>query len=102
MTLNEIHEACRWPPPDVVRANIQRATGGSLSTPTELYAKGKDALDRSQFYTIISDGESFLMGNCFYTRDDWLLSRAMATFNIPGFRQACTLLSRRLGLHFPV
>ncbi|KAL2131402.1 hypothetical protein VTI74DRAFT_5158 [Chaetomium olivicolor] len=26
LTTDEIHEACAWPPPDVVRANIQRAT----------------------------------------------------------------------------
>lgn len=33
LTTDEIHEACGWPLPDVVRANIQSATSGSLSTP---------------------------------------------------------------------
>lgn len=37
-----------WPPPDILRANVQRATGGTLSTPSELFAKAKDALDRGQ------------------------------------------------------
>ena len=41
LTADEIHEAFLWPPPDVVRANIQRATGGTLSTPTELHVKQK-------------------------------------------------------------
>jgi hypothetical protein len=44
LTAGEIHEARGWPPPDIVCANIQRATGGTLRTPTELYAKVKDAL----------------------------------------------------------
>ncbi|KAK3906117.1 hypothetical protein C8A05DRAFT_30055 [Staphylotrichum tortipilum] len=46
-TTDEIHESCALPPPDVVRANIPRATGGMLSTRTELYAEANDALHRS-------------------------------------------------------
>lgn len=60
-TIDEVHEACAWPPPDVVRANIQRATGGRLGTPTELYAKAKDALDRGEFDALISDEEALLI-----------------------------------------
>jgi hypothetical protein len=44
LTTDEIHEACGWPTPDVVRANIQRATSGRLRTPAELCTKAKDAL----------------------------------------------------------
>lgn len=32
-------------PPEVVRANIQRATNNELSKPEELYAKIKHAVD---------------------------------------------------------
>jgi hypothetical protein len=46
LTADEMHQVLLWLPPHVVRANIQRATGGRLSTPSELYAKAKDAMDR--------------------------------------------------------
>jgi hypothetical protein len=97
LTTDEIHEAQGWPPPDVVRANIQRATGGRLSTPAELHAKAKEALDRGQFDTVISDDEAFLIAHKFYARDDYSLSTDMALHAIPGFGHADALLSRRLG-----
>ena len=97
-TADEIHEACAWPPPDVVRANIHRATGGMLSTPTELYAKAKDALDRDEFDVLISDEEALLIVNGFYAEDDDSRPRIMAPHAVPGFGHALTLLSRRLGL----
>ncbi|KAL2196591.1 hypothetical protein P885DRAFT_16366, partial [Corynascus similis CBS 632.67] len=102
LTTDEIHEACGWPPPDVVRASIQRATSGRLSTPFELYAKAKDALDHGQFDTIISDDEALLIAHRFYARDEYSPSNCMAAHGIPGFRHALTLLSRRLGLDITV
>lgn len=92
LTTEDIHEACGWPSPGVVRANIQRATGGSLGTPVELYAKIKDALDRGQFDTAISDDEAFLVSRRFYARDDYSPSRCLAAHSIPGFAHALTLL----------
>lgn len=44
LTNEEIHEFLLWPAPDVVRTNIQNATGGTCSTPTELFAKFKAIL----------------------------------------------------------
>ncbi|KAK4251740.1 hypothetical protein C7999DRAFT_27818 [Corynascus novoguineensis] len=102
LTTDEIHEACGWPPPDVVRASIQRATSGRLSTPFELYAKAKDALDHGQFDTIISDDEALLIAHGFYARDEYFPSKSMAAHGIPGFGHALTLLSRRLGLDITV
>ena len=101
-TTDEIHEACAWAPPDLARANIQRATGGTLSTPTELYAKAKDALDHGEFDAVINDEEALLIVNGFYTRDDDSRLRDMAPHAVPGFGHALTLLSRRLGLHIAV
>ncbi|KAK4233231.1 hypothetical protein C8A03DRAFT_39079 [Achaetomium macrosporum] len=102
LTTDEIHEARGWPPPDIVRANIQRATGGRLSTPVELYAKAKDALDHGQFDTVISDDEAFLIAHSFYAREDYCPSKCMAAHGIPGFGHALMLLSRRLGLDLAV
>lgn len=39
LTVQEMHQVMYWPPPDEMRALIQRATGGALSTPGELIAK---------------------------------------------------------------
>jgi hypothetical protein len=106
LTAGEIHEALLWPPPDVVLTNIQRATGGTLSTPSELHAKGKDALDRSQFDTLISDDEIFLMAHGFHAKDDpvypYCPGSVLEAYYIPGAGHASMLLSRRLGLDFNV
>jgi hypothetical protein len=45
LATEEIHQACGWPPPDVVRANIQYVTGGRLSILAKLFVKVKDALE---------------------------------------------------------
>lgn len=95
-TTEEIYEALAWPPPDVVRAKIQRATGGKLSTPTELYAKAQDALDNDQFDTLISDGEMLLIVNGF--KDDLHQWKSTAPHAVPGFGHALVLPSGRLGL----
>ncbi|KAE9566888.1 hypothetical protein CGCF415_v008856 [Colletotrichum fructicola] len=104
LTTEEMHQALLWPPPDLVLANIQRATGGQLSTPIELYAKGKDALDRGQFNTMLNDNEIALLARRFHARDDPTfsevgMSRALAR---PGVAQAAEMLSSMLGLDFAV
>ncbi|KAK3302873.1 uncharacterized protein B0T15DRAFT_495447 [Chaetomium strumarium] len=92
-----------WPPPDVVRTNIQRTTDGRLSTPVELYTKIKDSLENGQFKTVITDDEACLIAHAFYSRDDYSLSRAIiAIYAIPGFGYALSLVSRRLGLDITV
>ncbi len=37
LTIQEMHQVMYWPPPDEMRALIQRATGGALSTPGGAY-----------------------------------------------------------------
>ncbi|KAK1852831.1 glucan -beta-glucosidase [Colletotrichum chrysophilum] len=104
LTTEEMHQALLWPPPDLVLANIQRATGGQLGTPIELYAKGKDALDRGQFNTMLNDDEVALLARRFHARDDPTfsevgMSRALAQ---PGLAQAAEMLSSMLELDFAV
>ncbi|KAK6208518.1 hypothetical protein QIS74_12036 [Colletotrichum tabaci] len=100
LTPDETHQVLFWPPPDVVRANIQRATGGKLSTPSELYAKGKDAVDREQFATLLNEDEIALLARSFHATDDETFSpvdRSHA-FGAPGAGHAVELISGRLGL----
>jgi hypothetical protein len=83
LTTDEIHEACGWPRPDVIRANIQRATSSRLSTPAEPYAKDKSGLDYGQF-DLISDDKAWLIAHCFYAQDDYPPSSRKEGLEIPG------------------
>jgi hypothetical protein len=94
LTPDEFHEALGWPLPEVVRASIQRATSGRLSTPAELYAEAQDALDHGRF-DVVSDDAAFLIAHDFYTQDDYSPSGCMAARGIPGYGYALDLLSRR-------
>ena len=62
LTTEELHKVLLWAPPDVARANIQSTTGGTLSTPMELYAKGRDAVDQGQLGAMLNDNEIDLPG----------------------------------------
>ncbi|KAH6857102.1 hypothetical protein B0I37DRAFT_412971 [Chaetomium sp. MPI-CAGE-AT-0009] len=97
LTTEEIHQACGWPSPDVVRANIQHASGGSLSTPAELFAKVKGALENGQFDTTVSDEEAYLIAHNFRAGEDWGREWQTESHSIPGYGHALTLLTRRLG-----
>lgn len=70
LTTAEIHEVLLWPPPDVTSANIQRATGGTLNSPVELFAKAKDAIDRRQLDALLSHEEMALLARFFHGPDD--------------------------------
>ncbi|KAM0332421.1 hypothetical protein ACHAQA_002701 [Verticillium albo-atrum] len=74
LTTEEVHEVLCWPLPDVVRDNLQRATSGAISTPAELYAKCRDALERGQFDTMVNDDEVWMLTNGFRTKgdDSWM------------------------------
>ncbi|KAH6855002.1 hypothetical protein B0I37DRAFT_441917 [Chaetomium sp. MPI-CAGE-AT-0009] len=100
LTSDERDEILLMPPPDVVRANIQRATAGSLSTPIELHAKARDAIHRGQFETMLNDDEIALLARSFYALDDPAFSygERMSILSDPGARRAMGLLSERLGL----
>lgn len=67
LTVEEMHEILLRPPSGGVRANFQSATGGSLSTPNELYAKLKDAMDHHQLHTLLSKDEIVLVAQSFHT-----------------------------------
>ncbi len=70
LTTAEIHEVLLWPPPDVTQANIHRATGGTLNSPVELFAKAQDAIERDQFGTLMSDEETALLARFFSGPED--------------------------------
>ena len=99
LTRGEIHELMFWPPPDILRDNVQRATGGTLSTPEELFAKAKDALDRGQFDTAINDDEAARLFHHFYPLDDPTdcEGRAMQALSSPGYKAAYSLMAKRVG-----
>ncbi|KAI9154793.1 putative het domain-containing protein [Paramyrothecium foliicola] len=104
VALEEMHEVLLWPSPSVVRANIQRATGGTLSTTQELYNKGKIALTRGLLVDMLSHEEVALIARSFHSLDDTEvtiinLANAMSQ---PGAAQAWTLMLRRMGLDFRV
>ncbi|KAK4104494.1 hypothetical protein N658DRAFT_521147 [Parathielavia hyrcaniae] len=86
LTTEEIHQACGWSPPDVVRPNIQHATGGRLSTPAELFRKVKDALENGQFDTAINDEAACLIVYSFYALEVSPPRRFEEPHGIPGLR----------------
>lgn len=102
LTDDEIHDFLGLPPPDVVRANVQRATGGSLGTVRELNAKVKDAVERGEFDTLVSLDEVRLIMRSFRGDEPEppLSARAgyYSRLGEPGNPQAATLLERRLGM----
>ncbi|KAF9869211.1 hypothetical protein CkaCkLH20_13313 [Colletotrichum karsti] len=104
LTPEEIHQALLWPPPDVVRVNIQRATGGKLSTPSELYAKGKDAMAQGEFRKLLNEHEISLLGRYFHAMDDTTFCDVTMSEKLsePGVAQAVELISSRLGLEFAI
>jgi hypothetical protein len=104
LTTAEMHEVLLWPPPDVTRANIQRATGGTLSSPVELFAKAKDAIDRGQFDTLVSDEETALLARFFSGPDDegFYLAAKERRINALAPGRAYSLVFELLGLHHAV
>ncbi len=61
LTPEEQNTVLGRPPPDVVRAAIERATGGTLHTPQELYAKAGDEVHQRATPGGLSDEELALM-----------------------------------------
>lgn len=99
LTVDEMHTVLLWPPPDVVRGNIQSATGGNLSTPTELYAKIKDAIERRQLETMLSRDEIILPTQFFHTTTYNVITTSTALGELGG-ASAMMLLMSRMGLDF--
>ncbi|KAJ4307256.1 hypothetical protein N0V88_000638 [Collariella sp. IMI 366227] len=101
LTIDEIHELLLWPPPDVLRANVQRATGGTLGTANELFAKAKDALNRgqAQFDTEVSDEECELLGYHLHPEDDptYCMGTVMGALGSRGYGAAHKLVSNHMG-----
>ncbi|KAK4241158.1 hypothetical protein C8A03DRAFT_30639 [Achaetomium macrosporum] len=100
LTVGKTYEAFLWPLPDELRADIQRATSGTLSTPTELLVDAKDAIDRGQFETMVNGHEVTLPAWGFRTVDEpGSCARArMCALTASGAGRAMELLLQRLGL----
>lgn len=100
LTEDEIHGLLLWAPPDVVRANIQRVTGGTLSTPTELYTKAKEAIERGDLETTFSDEAIKLPTRGFYALDDPNYDglAIMSAIHINGYSKAIELHQKQLRL----
>lgn len=100
LSIDEVYEFMHWPPPNVVRDNIQRATGGTLSTPAELCAKVKDAIGRGRLETSLSEEAIGLIPRRFHAEGSTAHtpSAFMAVIFVPGREQAANLLQDRLGL----
>lgn len=101
LTHDEIHEFLLWPAPDVVRTNIQNATVGTCSTPTELFAKFKTILDRGEkLETVASDAELVLPARQFHDLKDetYQDTASLAMASLKGHDSATKLLFSRLEL----
>ncbi len=100
LTADEIHEIAGMPPPDTVRARIQRATGGKLSTVDELYAKAKMYPPCEGFFGRgLTDSEADLLAYKFHTGEESMaLGRAQWIAGYaPGVDLAMSLVMLRLG-----
>lgn len=105
ITDEEMHKLFSWPPPDVVRANIQRVTGGSFTTPTELYAKMKEAIDHGELVNTFSDETIRLVARRFHALDDatFNIADGMQFAHVQGWGEAMSVLrSRQEGLDMSV
>lgn len=102
LTTEELHKVLLWAPPDVARTNIQSATDGALSTPMELYAKGKDAVDRGQLGAMLNDNEIEVLALGFFDHANFRGGESWTAFGEPGIGKAKELLHKRLGMDFAV
>ncbi|KAF6793414.1 hypothetical protein CSOJ01_13931 [Colletotrichum sojae] len=106
LTADEAHEVLDWPAPDVVREAIKRATNGTMSSPTELYAKGKIALDRGESIdSTMSAEEIALLARGFRDADAEGFPAGppmMAGLGGPGAGEAMALVASRMGLDLAV
>ena len=100
LTAAEAHEIVGMPPPDLVRAKIQRATGGKLSTVDELYAKAKmHPPTEGQYGAGLSNDEAELLAFDFHTSEEYRALRGgkWSAGYAPGVELAITLVVLRLG-----
>ena len=103
LTTAEVYEFLALPTPDVVRTNVQRVTGGVLSTVAELSAKVKDAVERGRFEELVSIEEVRLIMNKYHVGLGPLaVQKALyARLGVPGNTEAFELVARRLGFRDP-
>ena len=96
LTPEECNVVLSRPPPDVVRAAIERATGGTLHTPEELYAKAREILQNGGTGTL-NDEEVGLMALNFPADvyDAVFNSAPRNLRQIPGNDEAYNLLAHR-------
>ncbi|KAK0613987.1 hypothetical protein B0T14DRAFT_569976 [Immersiella caudata] len=102
---NDVHEVMHWPPPDIARANIQRATSGQMTTTMELYEKAKRAIDNNHSIGArMNDEELRLLAQGFHAVDDLDFTSGvrMASLSKPGGSQAIALVAERMGYDLSV
>ncbi|KAK0639489.1 hypothetical protein B0T16DRAFT_423262 [Cercophora newfieldiana] len=100
LTTAEVHEVMQWPAPDVVRANVERATGGRMATPKELYEKAKGAIDDGRPLEAALDGEELrLLAQGFRASGNmgFASGAEVAALSKPGASQAMALVAKRMG-----
>ncbi|KAH8909814.1 hypothetical protein BR93DRAFT_976027 [Coniochaeta sp. PMI_546] len=101
LTIEEMHEVMCWPPPDEMRALVQRATGGALSTPRELVAKAREAIERARLQEDLNDDEVRLIAQRFWDQPPrWVLY--WGNDGCPGNEEAISLVCSRLGVDMAV
>jgi hypothetical protein len=70
-----MHQVMYWPLPNEMRALIQKATGGALSTPGELTAKAREAIERGRLQEDLNDEEVRLIAQRFWDQPPrWFLN----------------------------
>ncbi|OIW30113.1 hypothetical protein CONLIGDRAFT_632212 [Coniochaeta ligniaria NRRL 30616] len=101
LTIQEMYQVMYWPPPDEMRALIQRATGGALSTPGELIAKAREAIERGRLQEDLNDEEVRLITQRFWDQPPrWFLN--WGNDGCPGNEEATSLVCSRLGVDLVV
>lgn len=99
LTSEERYKVLQWPSPDIVRASIQRATSGRLSTPAELFTKARNAIKRQDLKSL-NDRELALIALSFREEDNTptFSYEYSAWRNVPGNNEATKLIAPKEGV----
>jgi hypothetical protein len=101
LTIQEMHQVMYWPPPDEMRALVRRATGGALSTPGEIIAKAREAIERGRLQEDLNDEEVRLIAQRFWDQPPkWFVY--WGRDGCPGNEEAASLVCPRLGVDMAV
>jgi hypothetical protein len=100
LTTEEMHQVMYWPPPDILRATIQKVSGGTLNRPYELIAKAKEATERGRLQEDLNDDEVRLITQTLRDKPPrWIW---WGNDGCPGHIEAESLVRTRLGVDVSV